>query len=137
MVIHNIFFHLTTHTLFTRSYIHASCNHPSTRCNVRAGLLKHLYVRDGAVLAHDEGLRMKSVRRWVTWAALPLLIAAGLTSAAMPEAASAAPACTTTITGTHPTQLAVTSGVTCLTNATQNGHVTVSAGAALVVTSST
>ena len=80
---------------------------------------------------------MKSVRRWVTWAALPLLIATGLTSAAMSDVASAAPACTTTITGTHPTQLTVTSGVTCLTNATQNGHVTVSAGAALVVTSST
>ena len=55
----------------------------------------------------------------------------------MSDAASAAPACTTTITGTHPTKLAVTSGVTCLTKATQTGQVTVSAGAALVVTSST
>jgi VCBS repeat-containing protein len=55
----------------------------------------------------------------------------------MSDAASAAPACTTTITGTHPTVLKVTSGVTCLQHATQNGGVTVGSGAALVVTSST
>jgi len=45
--------------------------------------------------------------------------------------------CTTTITGTHATQLTVTSGITCLTNATQNGSVTVDAGAGLIVTNST
>jgi hypothetical protein len=45
--------------------------------------------------------------------------------------------CTTTITGTHPTQLTVTSGITCLTHATQNGSVTVDAGAGLIVTNST
>jgi hypothetical protein len=45
--------------------------------------------------------------------------------------------CTTTITGTHPTALTVTSGVTCLSQATQHGNVTVAAGAGLIVTSST
>jgi hypothetical protein len=45
--------------------------------------------------------------------------------------------CTTTITGTNPTPLDVTSGLTCLVNATQDGHVTVEPGAALSVTSST
>jgi hypothetical protein len=45
--------------------------------------------------------------------------------------------CTTTITGTNATQLTVTSGLTCLVNATQTGHVTVAAGAALSVTNST
>jgi hypothetical protein len=46
------------------------------------------------------------------------------------------PTCTTTITGTNATQLTVTSGLTCLVNATQSGHVTVAAGAALSVTNS-
>lgn len=46
-------------------------------------------------------------------------------------------ACTTTITGSHPTQLTVASGITCLTNATQHGQVTVDAGAGLIVTDST
>jgi hypothetical protein len=45
--------------------------------------------------------------------------------------------CTTTITGTNPTPLDVTSGLTCLVNATQDGHVTVEPGAALSVTNST
>jgi IPT/TIG domain len=45
--------------------------------------------------------------------------------------------CTTTITGTNATPLDVTSGLTCLVNATQNGQVTVAAGAALSVTDST
>jgi hypothetical protein len=45
--------------------------------------------------------------------------------------------CTTTITGTNPTQLDVTSGLTCLVNATQDGQVTVEPGAALSVTDST
>jgi len=45
--------------------------------------------------------------------------------------------CTTTITGTNATPLTVTSGLTCLVNATQNGQVTVAAGAALSVTDST
>ena len=45
--------------------------------------------------------------------------------------------CTTTITGTNATPLTVTSGLTCLVNATQNGQVTVAAGAALSVTNST
>ena len=45
--------------------------------------------------------------------------------------------CTTTITGTHATQLDVTSGLTCLVNATQNGRVTVEPGAELSVTNST
>jgi hypothetical protein len=49
----------------------------------------------------------------------------------------AAGACTTTVTGTHAAQLAVTSGLTCLVNATQNGQVTVAPGAALSVTNST
>lgn len=49
----------------------------------------------------------------------------------------APPVCTTTITGTHATRLAVTSGITCLVNATQNGQVTVSSGASLAVTNST
>jgi hypothetical protein len=48
-----------------------------------------------------------------------------------------APTCTTTITGTNDKQLAVTSGLTCLVNATQQGQVTVAAGAALSVTNST
>jgi hypothetical protein len=38
-------------------------------------------------------------------------------------------ACTTTITGTHSTQLTITSGETCLVNAKQSGQVTVGAGA--------
>lgn len=46
-------------------------------------------------------------------------------------------ACTTTITGTHATQLAVTSGETCLDYATQNGQVTVGSGASLSVVNST
>jgi hypothetical protein len=45
--------------------------------------------------------------------------------------------CTTTITGTNPVPLTVTSGLTCLVNATQDGHVTVEPGAALSVTNST
>jgi hypothetical protein len=48
-----------------------------------------------------------------------------------------APACTTTITGTNPTPLTVTSGLTCLVNATQNGQITVAPGAGLSVTGST
>ena len=48
-----------------------------------------------------------------------------------------APTCTTTVTGTNATQLTVTSGLTCLVNATQNGQVTVEPGAALSVTNST
>jgi hypothetical protein len=39
-------------------------------------------------------------------------------------------ACTTTITGAHPVPLAVTSGLTCLEHAVQDGHVTVGPGAA-------
>ena len=45
--------------------------------------------------------------------------------------------CTTTITGTNATQLTVTSGETCLVNATQNGQVTVEPGAKLSVANST
>jgi hypothetical protein len=48
-----------------------------------------------------------------------------------------APVCTTTITGTHSTQLTVSSGLTCLVNAKQTGSVTVAAGASLSVTNST
>ena len=48
-----------------------------------------------------------------------------------------APTCTTTITGTNAGQLAVTSGLACLVNATQNGPVTVKPGAALSVANST
>jgi 5'-nucleotidase len=48
-----------------------------------------------------------------------------------------APACTTTITGTNATPLTVTSGLTCLVNATQNGQITVAPGAGLTVTNST
>ncbi|MET7281692.1 M64 family metallopeptidase [Kribbella sp. NPDC005582] len=45
-----------------------------------------------------------------------------------------APACTTTITGTRNGPLVVGSGVTCLTGATVNGPVQISAGASLVAT---
>ncbi len=48
-----------------------------------------------------------------------------------------APVCTTTITGTHSTQLTVSSGLTCLVGADQSGSVTVAAGASLSVTNST
>jgi large repetitive protein len=48
-----------------------------------------------------------------------------------------APACTTTITGTNDTPLTVTSGLTCLVNASQHGQITVAAGAGLSVTDST
>jgi hypothetical protein len=48
-----------------------------------------------------------------------------------------APVCTTTITGTHATQLTVSSGLTCLVDADQIGSVTVAAGASLSVTNST
>lgn len=48
-----------------------------------------------------------------------------------------APTCTTTITGKNTTALTVTSGLTCLVNATQSGHITVAAGAGLSVTDST
>ncbi|MGW7680163.1 M64 family metallopeptidase [Kribbella sp. NPDC054772] len=47
-----------------------------------------------------------------------------------------APACTTTLTGTHAGPLYIRSGVTCLTNATVNGSVLVTSGASLVVTDS-
>ena len=47
------------------------------------------------------------------------------------------PTCTTTITGTHSTQITVSSGLTCLVDATQSGQVTVEAGAELSVTDST
>jgi hypothetical protein len=47
-----------------------------------------------------------------------------------------APACTTTITGTNSTPLTVTSGLTCLVNATQKGQITVAPGAGLTVTDS-
>ena len=83
---------------------------------------------------------MGNIHRWATFFVLPLLFAAGLTSSALLTSApaSAAPVtCTTTITGTHPTPLTVTSGVTCLVDATQNGSVTVDAGAGLSVTNST
>jgi hypothetical protein len=48
-----------------------------------------------------------------------------------------APACTNTVTGTNTKLLTVTNGLTCLVNATQEGQVTVAAGAALSVTNST
>ncbi|WP_432890512.1 M64 family metallopeptidase [Kribbella sp. CA-245084] len=47
-----------------------------------------------------------------------------------------APACTTTITGTHNGPLYLRTGVTCLTNATVNGPVLVAARASLVSTDS-
>jgi hypothetical protein len=47
------------------------------------------------------------------------------------------PPCTTTIIGTNATKLTVTSGMTCLLDATQTGDVTVKPGAALSVTNST
>jgi IPT/TIG domain len=47
------------------------------------------------------------------------------------------PTCTTTITGNHSTPITVSSGLTCLVNATQAGQVTVAPGAALSVTGST
>ncbi len=47
-----------------------------------------------------------------------------------------APACTTTLTGTHHGPLYLSKGVTCLTNATVNGPVQVAAGASLVATDS-
>jgi hypothetical protein len=47
-----------------------------------------------------------------------------------------APACTTTITGTHNGALYLRSGVTCLADATVNGPVVVAAGASLVATDS-
>jgi hypothetical protein len=64
---------------------------------------------------------------------------AGPASAASNAVTPAAPpvACTTTITGTHAAKLTVTSGVTCLVHATQDGQVTVAAGASLSVTDST
>jgi hypothetical protein len=46
------------------------------------------------------------------------------------------PTCTTTITGNHAGGITVSSGLTCLVNATQAGQVTVAAGAALSVTGS-
>jgi hypothetical protein len=65
----------------------------------------------------------------------------GSTSTGIPITASdytyQAPACTTTITGTNATRLTVTSGLTCLVNATQNGQITVAPGAGLTVTDST
>jgi hypothetical protein len=45
-----------------------------------------------------------------------------------------APTCTTTITGIQNRPLTLTSGVTCLTDATVNGPVTIRPGAALVAT---
>jgi hypothetical protein len=45
--------------------------------------------------------------------------------------------CTTTITGTNPTKLTVSSGLTCLVGADQMGSVTVAPGASLLVTNST
>ena len=47
-----------------------------------------------------------------------------------------APACTTTVTGTHDGALYVHTGVTCLTGATVNGPILVAAGASLVATDS-
>ncbi|TDX03356.1 M64 family metallopeptidase [Kribbella sp. VKM Ac-2566] len=47
-----------------------------------------------------------------------------------------APACTTTLTGTHDRPLYLSKGVTCLTNATVNAAVVVAAGASLVATDS-
>jgi hypothetical protein len=65
----------------------------------------------------------------------------GSTSVSVPITAGdytyQAPACTTTITGTNATPLTVTSGLTCLVNATQNGQITVAPGAGLTVTDST
>jgi len=46
------------------------------------------------------------------------------------------PTCTTTITGPHSGNITVSSGLTCLVNASQAGSVTVEAGAALSVTGS-
>ena len=46
------------------------------------------------------------------------------------------PTCTTTITGTNSSKITVSSGLTCLVDATQTGQVTVEAGAALSVTGS-
>jgi IPT/TIG domain len=59
------------------------------------------------------------------------------TSSAADQYTYLAPVCTTTVTGTSSKQLTVASGLTCLVNATQNGQVTVEAGAALTVTNST
>jgi hypothetical protein len=47
------------------------------------------------------------------------------------------PTCTTTITGAHSGDITVSSGLTCLVDATQAGQVTVGAGAQLSVTDST
>jgi hypothetical protein len=47
------------------------------------------------------------------------------------------PTCTTTITGTNSSKITVSSGLTCLVDATQSGQVTVETGAALSVTDST
>jgi hypothetical protein len=47
------------------------------------------------------------------------------------------PTCTTTITGAHSGDITVSSGLTCLVDATQAGQVTVEAGAGLSVTGST
>lgn len=51
-------------------------------------------------------------------------------------ASPAAQTCSTTITGVHPRQLVVASGMTCLVDSTQDGQVTVEPGAALSVTDS-
>jgi hypothetical protein len=81
---------------------------------------------------------MGTFRRRIALPAVPLLLTGGISSATLLNSvpASAAPACTTTITGQHPTQLTVSTGVTCLVNATQNGKVTVDPGAGLEVTNS-
>ncbi len=54
-----------------------------------------------------------------------------------PDSGPATGGNTVTITGTHATQITVSSGLTCLVNATQSGQVTVAPDAALSVTNST
>ena len=67
---------------------------------------------------------------------LPATTAGGTSATSAADQYVYHPTCTTTITGNHSTPITVSSGLTCLVNATQAGQVTVEAGAALSMTGS-
>jgi hypothetical protein len=109
-----------------------------------SGFTNAYLVNFGSVAASnftvDSDTQITAIAPAGTAGTVNVLVAAGADTSAASAADQytyQAPTCATTITGTNGTPLTVTSGLTCLVNATQNGQVTVDQGAALSVTNST
>jgi hypothetical protein len=109
-----------------------------------SGFTNAFLVNFGSVAATnftvDSDTQITAIAPPGTAGTVDVLVAAGSGTSAASAADQytyQAPTCAITITGTNGTPLTVTSGLTCLVNATQNGQVTVDQGAALSVTNST